>query len=133
MKRSVLVHDRIRKIRGSFAFIEHRFLRDGFFDNLTHNELILYLFLTLAADRQGISWYSYDRICRHTDLFLDDYIEARNGLIDKDMLAFDGHVFQVLSLPEQPVPFKKRLLKTIKDMDEHDPATYCSKLVDSMR
>ena len=23
--------DRIRKINGSFAFIEHRFLRDGFF------------------------------------------------------------------------------------------------------
>jgi hypothetical protein len=32
MKKKVLEPDRIRKINGSFAFIEHRFLRDGFFD-----------------------------------------------------------------------------------------------------
>jgi hypothetical protein len=28
---TILCPDRIRKINGSFAYIEHRFLRDGFF------------------------------------------------------------------------------------------------------
>lgn len=95
-------YQRIRKISGSFAFIEHRFLRQGFWAALTHHELILYLFLVLVADGNGLSYYSYDRICAHTGLNLDAYIQARNGLIDKDLLAFDGRFFQVLSLPERP-------------------------------
>jgi len=29
----------------------------------------------------------------------DQYIEARNSLIEKDLIAFDGTLFQVLGLP----------------------------------
>ena len=32
---------RIRKITGSFAFIEHRFLREGFWASLNHHQLLL--------------------------------------------------------------------------------------------
>jgi hypothetical protein len=32
-------------------------------------------------------------------LTVDDYIQARNGLIDKGLIAFDGRQFQVLGLP----------------------------------
>lgn len=121
--RSLLVPKRARKIQGSFAAIEHRFLRDGFFQSLNHHELLLYLFLTLAADRNGISFYSYDKICTILDLTVDDYIPARDALIEKDLLAFDGHRFQVLSLPEKPVSHPKKLLKSRDDMAQHDPAT----------
>jgi len=34
---------------------------------------------------------------------LDQYIQARNGLMEKDLIAFDGTIYQVLSLPKQPV------------------------------
>jgi hypothetical protein len=30
---------------------------------------------------------------------LEQYVSARNGLIEKDRIAFDGTVFQVLELP----------------------------------
>jgi hypothetical protein len=62
IKTRILSPNRVRRITGSFVFIEHRFLRDGFWDSLTHDELLLYLFLILAADRNGISYYSYDKI-----------------------------------------------------------------------
>ena len=62
IKTRILSPNRVRRITGSFAFIEHRFLRDGFWDSLTHDELLLYLFLILAADRNAISYYSYDKI-----------------------------------------------------------------------
>jgi hypothetical protein len=52
IEKKPLIPDRIRKITGSFAFIEHRFLRKGFWTSLTHHELLLYIFLVLAADRQ---------------------------------------------------------------------------------
>ena len=92
--------DRIRKINGSFAFIEHRFLRDGFWASLDPQELLLYLFLILVADRKGLSYYSYDKICTLVGLSLDEYLEARDSLIKKDLIAFDGRLFQVLTLPE---------------------------------
>ncbi|MCL5405259.1 MAG: helix-turn-helix domain-containing protein [Deltaproteobacteria bacterium] len=118
-----LVAERVRRISGSFSFIEHRFLRGGFWQNLSHEELLLYFFLTLAGDRNGVSFYSYDKICALLKVHLDDYILARNGLIEKDLIAFDGHLFQVLSLPESPLRQPQRLLKTQDDMLEKDPAT----------
>jgi hypothetical protein len=123
MKKKILDPDRIRKINGSFAFIEHRFLRDGFFESLTPNELLLYLFLTLAANKDGISWYPYDKICGILKWILDEYLDARNGLICKNLIAFDGHVFQVLDLPDQPLDQEIRLLETEQDFVKNDPAT----------
>ena len=117
-----LDRDRVRKIAGSFAFVEHRFLRNGFFTVLTHHELLLYIFLVLVADRNGLSYYSYDKICILLKITLDDYIIARDGLIDKDLIAFNGHLFQVLSLPKQP-PQDRAPLKNSDDMQTHDPAT----------
>jgi len=102
VQKQLLDRQRIRKIEGSFAFIEHRFLRQRFYEHLTHHELVLYLFLVLAADRQGISYYSYDNICKRAELILEEYIVARDGLINKNLIAFDGFFFQVLSLPKNP-------------------------------
>lgn len=103
VNKKLLNSKRVRKIRGSFSFIEHRFLRQGFFENLTQHELLLYLFLLLASDHRGISYYSYDHICSTTGITLDEYICARDGLIDTNLLAFDGFFFQVLALPTHAV------------------------------
>lgn len=122
-EKRILCRERVRRIGSSFAFIEHRFLRDGFLANLGHHELLLYLFLVLAADRHGISFYGYDRICSLLRLSVEEYLEARNQLIEKDLIAFDGTLFQVLSLPEKPAGEHKALLKTQDDMERADPAT----------
>ena len=51
--KKILVPDRVRKINGGFSFIPHRFLLDGFLEHLSQPELLLYLFLVLAADCQS--------------------------------------------------------------------------------
>lgn len=103
IKKKVLNRDRIRRINGGFSFIPHRFLSQGFLAGLQQKELLLYLFLVVASDRYGLSFYSYDAICSLLELDLDQYIGARDGLIDKDLIAFDGTIFQVLDLPAKPV------------------------------
>jgi len=120
--RNPLVSNRVRQINGSFAFIEHRFLRHGFWASLGHHELILYFFLVLVSDRRGLSFYSYDKICPLLVISVDEYIMARDSLINKNLLAFDGTFFQVLSLPAEPVSFS-RLLREKEDMERDDPAT----------
>ena len=99
IRKKILVPERIRQIEGSFGFIPHRFLTDGFFAAMTQHELLLYLFLILAADRYGLSFYSCNSICSLLGLTVDQYLKARDGLIEKDLIAFNETIFQVLSLP----------------------------------
>jgi len=115
--------DRVRRIEGGFAFLPNRFLHEGFFASLSHAERSLYLFLVLAGDRSGISFYAYDQICDALELTPDEYVLVRNSLIDKDLIAFDGHRFQVLSLPPAPIVEARRPLVTQEDFEDHDPAT----------
>lgn len=102
IKKKVLDPNRVRCIERGFSFIPHRFLTDGFLSSLDQKELLLYFFLVLVSDRQGLSFYSYDTICSLLQLSMDDYIGARDALIEKDLIAFDGTLFQVLDLPAKP-------------------------------
>jgi hypothetical protein len=109
--KKILAPDRIRQIEAGFAFIPHRFLTDGFLAALGQHELLLYLFLILAADRYGLSFYSTNSICSLLELTADQHIKARDGLIGKDLIAFDGTIFQVLSLPLNAYRRKKPCTK----------------------
>ena len=130
-ERPPLIVERVRRIgKSSFAFIPHRFLRDGFLASLTANERSLYLFLVLAADRQGISFWSYERICSVLGLYLEQYLQARKALIEKDLLAFDGTRFQVLDLPEKPKHLYIQSLRDTEELEEHDPATIRALILD---
>ncbi len=102
IKKRILNTGRIRKITGGFSYIPHRFLSGGFLASLEQKEILLYLFLILVSDRYGLSYYSYDIICSLIQLTLDEYIEAREGLLKKDLISFDGKIFQVLDLPAVP-------------------------------
>jgi hypothetical protein len=122
--RTPIVAQRVRSIGGnSFAFLPHRFLREGFFASLTPDELRLYVLLVLAADRNGLSFYHYDSICSLLEITLETYIRARNALIDKDLIAFDGTRFQVLALPDTPRFDNPAPLASGDDCNNHDPAT----------
>jgi hypothetical protein len=59
IQKTILNQKRVRTIQSSFAYIEHRFVSDGFLKRLNHHDLLLYFFLVLAADRNGLSYYSY--------------------------------------------------------------------------
>ena len=127
IKKKVLIPERIRHIDGGFSFIPHRFLTDGFLASLSQKELLLYLFLILASDRNGLSFYSYDAICTLLQLNLDQYVEARNSLIDKDLIAFNGTLFQVLDLP--PIPVEGLSLKPVRDSDRTEDLSAISQLL----
>jgi hypothetical protein len=102
IRKRVLNPQRVRRINGGFSFIPHRFVTDGFLNSLSANELLLYLFLVAVSDRYGLSFYSNNSICSRLQMTLAHYRKARDGLIEKDLIAFDGTIFQVLELPSSP-------------------------------
>ena len=99
IRKKVLVQERIRSTGKSFCFIPHRFLTEGFLQSLTRHELALYLFLVLASDKNGLSFYADKSICSILAFKEKDYFFARSCLIHKDLIVYDGTLFQVLSLP----------------------------------
>ena len=115
IRKKILDPQRIRKIDGSFGFIPHRFLTDGFLAALSQHELLLYLFLIIVADRHGLSFYSCNSVCSLLGLSVDQYLKARDGLIGKDLLAFDGTIFQVLSLPEPLNAHRRQQLRSTRE------------------
>lgn len=120
---AAIVPDRVRRIGpDGFAFIPNRFLHDGFFSALPPDELLLYFALVLAGDRQGQSYYHYDSLCALLCWPVERYLQARNALIDKDLLAFDGRRFQVLELPGS-APATRRALRSREDLEDNDEAT----------
>jgi len=103
--------DRLRSITGTFAWLDHRLMRGGYLRKLSRNELALYSFLVLAADRNGVSFYRMEKICQHLDyMSWQDFQQALDGLVRNDLVVFQPFAlhlpngyYQVLSLdkPEQ--------------------------------
>jgi hypothetical protein len=110
IKKKILDPNRIRRIDGGFSFIPHRFIADGFLTYLDQIEILLYLFLCLVSDRYGLSFYSYDTVCSYLQLTLEELHEATDGLIEKDLIDFDGTIFQVLELPPKPAEYSPKKL-----------------------
>ena len=95
--------DRIRSIRGSFSWIDHRFFRQGFDQGLTRLEKLLYLVLIAVSNRDGVSFYSDERLAEILEIrHAHELTGARNELVARDLIAFEGGIYQVLDLPSGP-------------------------------
>ncbi|MFC1886886.1 hypothetical protein ACFLZM_07505 [Thermodesulfobacteriota bacterium] len=102
VRKKIINPHRIRSIKGGFAFIPHRFVTEGFLGSLSAPELLLYLFLVAVSDRHGLSFYGSGSICSLLHMTSENYRKARQNLIEKDLIDFDGAIFQVLELPSSP-------------------------------
>lgn len=98
--------DRVRRIRGSFSWIDHRFIRDGHLGKLTRDEIALYAFLVLVGNRDGVSFYRMEKICQLlASMDWGEFQKARDRLIALGLIAFrpfsrnePNGFYQVLSL-----------------------------------
>ena len=109
-KRVPIVPDpvHVRRIEGSFAWLDHRLLRDGVIERLTPMDIAVYVFLVLAADRDGVSFYRGDVIARRLGIECHQFYEAKARLLERGLIAFrpfsprdrDGF-YQVLPLPSR--------------------------------
>ncbi len=103
VERKILDPTRVRKIQGSFSWIDHRLITGGFLSDLSSIEILLYLFLVAVSDRNGLSFYHQDKIASVLKIDLISLSKAREGLVQRSLLAYEPPLYQILSLPARPV------------------------------
>ncbi len=111
----VLCPERVRQVPRSFAWIDTRLRSEGFLELMRPAEIGMYLFMALAADKQGLSCWRMDRIERALPCFkLASLQQARQELVRLKLLAYkpwhhnavDG-CYQLLAVPA-PTPTPQR-------------------------
>ncbi len=113
----VLLPNRVRKIEGSFGWIDHRFVTGGFLHDLSMIEILLYLFLVAVSDRNGLSFYHDDRIASLLKIDLPALGKAREDLVRRSLLAYEFPLYQILSLPSKPMALPSREDRAEQDQE----------------
>jgi hypothetical protein len=99
----LLVPQRLRRPPTTgWSWVDRRFLREHG-DHLSREALLLYWFLAAVADRQGLSFYSDHTLASRLRLSRPALEQARQELLDRDLIAHQLPLVQVLSLPAPAV------------------------------
>jgi hypothetical protein len=103
IQKHVLVPKRVRRPPATgWSWVDRRFLREHG-DYLSREALLLYWFLAAVADRHGLSFYSDHTLTSRLRLAQPVLEQAREELLDRDLIAYQLPLVQVLSLPSPGV------------------------------
>ena len=99
IQKRLLVAERLRRPPATgWSWVDRRFLREHG-DYLSSEAVLLYLFLVAVADRHGLSFYSDHTLSCRLRLSPSVLEQARQELLQRDLLAHQLPLVQVLSLP----------------------------------
>jgi hypothetical protein len=99
IQKHILVPQRLRRPPATgWSWIDRRFLREHG-DYLSREAVLLYFFLATVADRHGLSFYSDPALTSRLRLAPPALEQARQELLDRDLIALQLPLVQVLSLP----------------------------------
>jgi hypothetical protein len=103
IEKRVLVPQRLRRPPATgWSWVDRRFLREQG-DYLSREAMLLYLFLAAVADRHGLSFYSDHALTSRLRLSQPMLEQARQELLERDLIAHQLPLVQVLSLPSPGV------------------------------
>ena len=103
IQKRILVADRLRRPPATgWSWVDRRFLREHG-DHLSREAMLLYFFLAAVADRHGLSFYSDHTLTSRLRLAPQVLEKARQELLDRDLIAYQLPLVQVLALPASGV------------------------------
>lgn len=103
IQKRILVAERLRRPPATgWSWVDRRFLREHG-DYLSREAILLYLFLAAVADRHGLSFYSDSALTSRLRLSQPALDGAREELLNRDLIAHQLPLVQVLSLPSAGV------------------------------
>ena len=113
---------KIRKIQRSFAWIDHRLVRNSYLQVMTHSDIVLYLFLILVADKNGVSFYRKEKICKAVSLDYSQFEIAKDRLVNMKLIAFEGYsvlspngYYQILPIDAEAPDYHKQITRKLTE------------------
>jgi len=113
---------KIRKIQRSFAWIDHRLVRNSYLQVMTHSDIVLYLFLILVADKNGVSFYRKEKICEAVSLDYSQFEIAKDRLVNMKLIAFEGYsvlspngYYQILPIDAEAPDYHKQITRKLTE------------------
>jgi hypothetical protein len=95
----ILVPERLRRPPPTgWSWVDRRFVREHA-ARLPRDAVLLYFFLAAVADKHGLSFYADATLAALLRMPLPALAEARDELLAHDLIAHEGRLTQVLSLP----------------------------------
>lgn len=85
----------------SYSIVDHELLHGKYLHHLSHESMVLYLFLVVVGNRDGMSFYSDKTITEILRMESDLLSNARNQLISKNLIEY-----------KKPYWFVKNLLRS---------------------
>ena len=99
IEKRILVPPRLRRPPATgWSWVDRRFLREHG-DHLSREAILLYLCLAVVADKHGLSFYSDNTLSSRLRLTLPALAQAREELLERDLIAYELPLVQVLSVP----------------------------------
>jgi hypothetical protein len=100
IQKRILVAERLRRPPATgWSWVDRRFLREHG-DQLSREAVLLYFFLAAVADRHGLSFYSNATLTSRLRLSQQVLEQARQELLERDLIAHQLPLVQVLALPK---------------------------------
>ena len=97
-------------------------MRNGFIETMTNQDIALYLFLILVADKNGVSFYRKEKICQAVSLDFSQFEIAKDRLINMKLIAFEGYsvlspngYYQVLPIENKAPDYSKQITEKLTD------------------
>src|SRR3972149_6897300 len=85
----------------SYSIIDHQILQGGYLHRLSHESMILYLFLVVVGDRQVRSFYSDPSITEILRLSGPKLDQAREELISEALIRYRRPYGEVKNLTQR--------------------------------
>lgn len=90
--------ERLRQVPEQFSWVDQALVQRHLIDRCDARAAALYLFLVTVADAQGLSYYGACSLTQRLHLSHEELGNARQQLIDLDLLAYQAPLYQVLAI-----------------------------------
>lgn len=95
----------------SYGIVDRRLLFDRYLHRMSHEGMALYLFLILAADREGRSYYGDRSIAEILQLSSSGLTQARSELIEAGLIDYRRPNWWVKNLSQPAKPLRRPIVQ----------------------
>ena len=85
----------------SYSIVDHQVLHGGYLNRLSHEAMVLYLFLVVVGDREGRSYYSDRSVTEILRVSAPGLERARKELIAEGLIHYQRPYWKVKNIPQR--------------------------------